>query len=255
MAENEQENDEYQFDEFNSIENESMEDVSDEFSGGGGGPGEGEPEGKKNILRNVLIVFGALVVLFIVYRIIASFFGGTTTEVKPAIPPVSQMAPQPVQPIRTIVKETDTELKQKVDTIEQNDRYIQSDLTSLKNQVNTVGSDVANLNTQISKLSQSVTELTELVNKQSMVISDLVVRTKKKPVKRKVVRVPVRVINYDVQAVIPGRAWLIASNGSTLTVRVGTKVPGYGVVKLIDSIQGRVITSSGRIIRFSQKDS
>ena len=62
-------------------------------------------------------------------------------------------------------------------------------------------------------------------------------------------------MNYYVQAVIPGRAWLIATNGSTLTVRQGSSVRGYGVVQSIDAVQGRVNTSSGRVIRFSQDDS
>ena len=57
------------------------------------------------------------------------------------------------------------------------------------------------------------------------------------------------------QAVIPGRAWLIANNGSTITVREGTPIPGYGIAKIIDPIKGRVMTSSGKEIRFSQDDS
>jgi intracellular multiplication protein IcmG len=60
---------------------------------------------------------------------------------------------------------------------------------------------------------------------------------------------------YNIQAVIPGRAWLIATNGATLTVSQGTAIPGYGIVKLIDPVQGKVTTSSGQIIRFSQEDS
>ena len=60
---------------------------------------------------------------------------------------------------------------------------------------------------------------------------------------------------YHIQAVIPGRAWLIATNGATLTVREGTAVAGYGMVRLIDPSQGRVTTSSGQVIRFSQEDS
>ncbi|HAF87135.1 MAG TPA: type IV secretion protein IcmG, partial [Legionellales bacterium] len=61
--------------------------------------------------------------------------------------------------------------------------------------------------------------------------------------------------SYYIKAVIPGRAWLIAANGSTLTVSEGTNIKGYGMVKLIDSTQGRILTSSGRVIRFSQQDS
>ena len=62
-------------------------------------------------------------------------------------------------------------------------------------------------------------------------------------------------IHYYIQAVIPGRAWIIATNGSTLTVREGTNIAGYGIVRLIDPLDGRIVTSSGQIIRFSQEDS
>lgn len=52
---------------------------------------------------------------------------------------------------------------------------------------------------------------------------------------------------YFVDAVIPGRAWLKAIDGSTITVALGQKVPGYGVVTLIDPYSGVVKTSTGII--------
>ena len=63
------------------------------------------------------------------------------------------------------------------------------------------------------------------------------------------------VLRYAVKAVIPGRAWLLASNGSTLTVRRGTPIQGYGVVTGIDAVRGYVFTSYRKLIRFSQEDS
>ena len=60
---------------------------------------------------------------------------------------------------------------------------------------------------------------------------------------------------YYIQAVIPGRAWLIATNGSTLTVREGSTIPGYGIVRKIDPNLGKVFMSTGKVIRFSQLDS
>jgi intracellular multiplication protein IcmG len=58
---------------------------------------------------------------------------------------------------------------------------------------------------------------------------------------------------YEVIGVIHGRAWLKASRGSTLTVRSGDKISGYGSVKMIEPEQGVVIMSSGEVIKF--KDS
>ena len=62
-------------------------------------------------------------------------------------------------------------------------------------------------------------------------------------------------IQCALQAIIAGRAWLVCSNGETLTVRQGTQVYNYGEVRYIDAISGQVLTSSGQTITFSQEDS
>jgi intracellular multiplication protein IcmG len=109
---------------------------------------------------------------------------------------------------------------------------------------------------KMAELNQVITQLNAKLETQSQVIERLTVRTAPKPPKPRVLNGFLNQrLKYYVQAVIPGRAWLIATNGATLTVREGTLISGYGVVKLIDPTQGRVLTSSGRIIRFSQSDS
>lgn len=172
------------------------------------------------------------------------------------------MPPEPVQPQPIVqqqppaVQENDTALQQKVASIEASQQTVQSEVSSMSQQVGNVNNNVNALNAQITKLNQMITDLNTQVVKQSEVINVLMERTKPKPVKRVVrVRTVAPQIIYYINAVIPGRAWLIGTNGSTLTVREGTKIAGYGTVKLIDSMQGRVLTSSGRVIRFSQEDS
>ena len=64
---------------------------------------------------------------------------------------------------------------------------------------------------------------------------------------------PISFVTYYVQAIIPGRAWLINANGETLTVLVGSKIPGYGTVTKIHAQEGRVFTSSGKILKFNQE--
>lgn len=59
-----------------------------------------------------------------------------------------------------------------------------------------------------------------------------------------------RTPRYRVDAVIPGRAWLKAENGSTITVSKGDQVRGYGYVTLIDAEEGLVVTSSGIVFRY-----
>jgi intracellular multiplication protein IcmG len=106
----------------------------------------------------------------------------------------------------------------------------------------------------VSELNRMIAALSDKLDSQAKTIESLAA----KPVVRKTHPIVGRnkpLVQYNIQAVIPGRAWIVATNGTTLTVREGSKVPGYGLVKLIDPNQGRVITSSGRVIRFSQEDS
>lgn len=55
---------------------------------------------------------------------------------------------------------------------------------------------------------------------------------------------------YEVQAIVPGRAWLLTKEGNTLTVAVGDSLPGDGIVVGIDVLSGVVTTSSGKILTY-----
>lgn len=266
MAHNDQ-NDEYKFDEYDSYEGESMD--HNEFGSSDSPSGEQPPKPpRKDVRRNALIAVGAIAFLMIMYKLLGGLFSGKSNNVrKNNIPtaPVTQIAPTPVsqQPPQVITPQPvqpvqDTALKQQVESIGASQQNLQSQVSSLSEQLNSVNNNVNNLAAQVNQLNQTVTNLTNQLSRQSEVINMLIERTKPKPVKH--VRRP-RYLNnsqpniYYINAVIPGRAWLIGTNGSTLTVREGTKISGYGVVRLIDSMQGRVLTSSGRVIRFSQDDS
>jgi intracellular multiplication protein IcmG len=54
--------------------------------------------------------------------------------------------------------------------------------------------------------------------------------------------------SYSVQAIIPGRAWLKAENGETLTVTEGDVVKGLGRVTKIDPYDGLVVINTGNKI-------
>ena len=280
MADNDQ-NDEYKFAELDSLENEPLE--TSEFDTKGSTPARpGGVEPGKNIKRNALITVGIIVFIMLMYKFIGGMFSKTTPttpqeNLNPApvaeITPSPQPQPQPqvtqteippepvqpkpvVQPQPQVTQENNSELQQKVASIEASQQTVQSEVSSMSQQVGNVNNNVNALNAQITKLNQMITDLNNQVVKQSEVINVLMERTKPKPVKPVArVRTLTPQIIYYINAVIPGRAWLIGTNGSTLTVREGTKIAGYGTVRLIDSMQGRVLTSSGRVIRFSQEDS
>jgi intracellular multiplication protein IcmG len=59
-------------------------------------------------------------------------------------------------------------------------------------------------------------------------------------------------IAYNVQAIIPGRAWLKSDNGETVTVTEGDMIKGVGRVTKIDPYDGLVeINSGGKAVSLS----
>ncbi len=168
--------------------------------------------------------------------------------------PVKEAPPVLVHPL---LQDTTGVLGKRIATLEVSEDGLRSQLNAMGQQVTTMSGNIDNLNSQIANLNQAVNALTTQMAKQSEELNALIAararpKATRKPAMHRIIPKP---IAYYIQAVIPGRAWLIGSNGSTLTVREGTNIAGYGTVKLIDSIQGKIITSSGRTIRFSQEDS
>ena len=53
--------------------------------------------------------------------------------------------------------------------------------------------------------------------------------------------------NLTLRAVVPGRAWLVDSQGRTYTVAEGDAVGNFGKIIQIDANAGRVVTSSGYV--------
>lgn len=263
MADNDQYDDEYHFADLDMGNPET-----DETANSTETPMPMAGSNESNVKRNSLIVIAAVVVFLIFYKFTGSFFSNTkqaqndivaTPIIQPAPPPVVQqppavpvsiIAPQPVQ-----APNQDTQqINQKIANLELTQEGLRSQVTAVSNQLGGINTNMNELSDKMAKLSQMVADLAEKVDKQTSEISLLMERTRPKPVPRIVQVRPARPV-YFLQAVIPGRAWLISPNGSTLTVRVGTLLQGYGVVQSIDAIHGRVMTSSGQVIRFSQQDS
>jgi len=265
MAENDQNNDEYKFAELDSLDNESMHEAEPAYN-----TSRSTETGQKNVKRNALMVVGVIVLAMVIYKLSGIIFSGKdkAETSQASITPINQESTQqvqktitpPVTPTPVVVQPqpvstTDNDLKQKVNAIEQAQQSVRAEVNTVGQQVGTVNNNVNNLNTQIANLNQTIANLTTQLAKQSEEITILMARSQPKKIKIVRPKMLVRPLVYYIQAVIPGRAWLIGSNGSTITVREGTKVAGYGTVKLIDSLQGRILTSSGHIIRFSQEDS
>ena len=274
MADNDQNNDEYKFAELDSLDNDSM-------SGTEPSPkSSGQFSERKNVKRNALIAIGLVIFAMVAYKLISMIFSAksNTASTQTTITPIAQVTPQPiatstiipssttitttttsapvVQETQPIINTTETtNISQKVSAIELSQQSVKEEISSVGQQIGTVSNNINNLNAQIANLNQVIGNLSTQVTKQSEELSMLRARSQPKPVKKINHSIRVERVIYYIQAVIPGRAWLIGTNGSTLTVREGTRVAGYGIVKLIDSMQGRILTSSGQVIRFSQEDS
>lgn len=274
MADNDQDNDEYKFAELDSLDNEPMGDSDSNVKGTTSSEQKNYP-GQKDIKRNALIAVGLIILAMVMYKLIGyMYFSGTSEPVAPktSVPPITQVTPtqptpsqpatttvtpvpvQQIQQVQPVSSQVEQELATKVSSIELSQQSLRSEISAVSQQIGVINNNINNLNAQIANLNQVIGTLSNQLAKQSEVISVLMVRTQR-PKPKPVVRFVPQRITYYIQAVIPGRAWLIGSNGSTITVRDGTKIAGYGVVRLIDSIQGRVLTSSGQVIRFSQDDS
>jgi intracellular multiplication protein IcmG len=228
----------------------------------------------KNIKRNALIAIVVIIFLMIMYKLLGYLFFSKDTEVaqnsndvaavtsmptvQNTIQPqqpivVAPVIPQPVQPV--VSDNNYSNLTQKVAAIEVSQQNVRSEVSNVSQQVGSVNNNISNLNNEIANLNVVIKGLSTQLAKQTEEINILMARTQPKPVLKQIIKTTTPPLIYYIQAVIPGRAWLIGTNGSTLTVREGTRVAGYGVVKLIDPLQGRVVTSSGQVIRFSQEDS
>lgn len=232
----------------------------------------------------VLIAVASLIGIFLLYRFLGSYFSG------PAVPSKAQVkAPTPIQaPIKTTEPEVKTssieppptssapkesapvapvvvsatpspeipQIKQKLDDMELTQQNLKTDVTTIKAQLEGLNTSISALTTKMADLSQAIATLSTAVEQQSVRTTACAPpKVAHKKTRKMPVRFVVPPLAYNIQAVIPGRAWLIASNGSTLTVREGSEISGYGIVRLIDAVQGRVTMSSGRVIRFSQQDS
>jgi intracellular multiplication protein IcmG len=124
------------------------------------------------------------------------------------------------------------------------------------------------LNTRLNSLEQSQQNLIRAFNQLSSKVGSMTTQMKQgvgqarahaaptltREVPKAMLAKPiVKRTSYFVEAVVPGRAWLQTSNGRTVTVTIGERLNGYGLVTLIDPYTGNVKTSSGAMIRYGMQ--
>lgn len=162
--------------------------------------------------------------------------------------PASISAPvtsaQPVMPSHSAETVTESAVTNRLSALEQQNSAAQAALDKLTAQMTEMQNSLVGLDSKVAVISDA---LQKLVQQQQAVKQ----AQEQKKQAAKAIPKPI----FYVRAMIPGRAWLITQDGSTITVSVGDTIPGYGVVDAIDSNQGTVTMSSGAIIGYSPNDS
>jgi hypothetical protein len=108
---------------------------------------------------------------------------------------------------------------------------------TLQNQVQTLNSRVSVMESQLSQLVQALTQRVQENSTAGAPDTNQVMPAQPRVFEGKV--------SYNVQAIIPGRAWLKAENGETLTVAEGDVIKGVGRVTKIDPYDGLVEINTG----------
>lgn len=192
--------------------------------------------------KRTITIVGAVVVVAIVFSIMRATH--KPAEVAPAAP-----APTPVP---TVVQQpvVDPQLVGQLTNLKQDTMNNSSAVRELQGQVQQLTNALNQARVQQQQANQNVLVLAGQVQQ---LIGQVKVLAQPKPVKiEKAVpkAAPVPVITYQLRAVVPGRAWIVASDGQSQSVAVGDHVEQYGAVQSIDADAGVVITTSGKTIKF-----
>lgn len=204
----------------------------------------------KKVLLNkrFLTICGLIVAVFIVYGYISLTRPGQKEEIA-VTEPVTESKPVTVNvsPVQPAVSDETVMLNQ-----------VQGQMTTLAAQAQQNQQQIQQLQANLQQLQGSVTAMSQQVTNLADSIAVLAKQPEltPPPAARVSVSKPVhrpKLPVYYIRAVVPGRAWVESTAGNMFTVKVGDKIPGYGVVQVINSRRGAVGMSSGVVIRF--KDS
>lgn len=174
---------------------------------------------------------------------------------------IMQPAATPQQPVEPAVS---TEVRNALQTISEEMTENVNNIRQLEGTISNIASTLEHLNRTISAMDNRMLALTETVDslsqdltnvKRVMVEQDLDLTLPGNNMKvnnsgkRQMQSISSSQPNYNIHAIIPGRAWLKSTNGQIITVTEGDKLGDYGTVAVIDAANGLVRTSSGIIIR------
>lgn len=126
-------------------------------------------------------------------------------------------------------------------------------ITDFSAQTKTLQDQVVALNTRVASMEKEINQLVQTLTRQSPAASSRSIRSQSSAAPAPApAPAPEMHIPYNVQAIIPGRAWLRSDNGETVTVAEGDVIKDLGRVTKIDPYDGIVeINTGSRMISLS----
>lgn len=262
MADNEPTTDEYHFADLDELSPEEVNHDSESSSDINAFDRSSSYE-PNHMKRNVIFVVILFILFMLAYKFGSAYFS-KPSAMQPIVPVVNTPTPalpaesalQPEQaPAPLTPPDNTAQLDQTLSSLEQRQQTMSANIDAVNDHLGTLGEQVTQLGSKLAELNSVISTLNDKLAQQSHQIELLTIKPRPVVLPSSSRRSRADHTRYHLQAIIPGRAWLIGSNGVTVTVREGTLLPGYGAVRLIDAEQGRVLMSTGKIIRFSQSDS
>jgi len=244
-----------------------------------------KPQSKVSRKRIIISIIVLIVVVFIIYKLFSWMFGSKKKTTPPMEAPAISAQPIAIKekvqtssvladqsafktPKTPVMEQSGTVQLQKdfdamvSNTKQVNQRLLQAGqhsqqvLVDLQNKQEVNQAQLTTLTNRMNSLEEHLGDIQDSIQGiaaqiKANQVSQLLLDTYKAKLQDKQNRAIRRKKQYFVEAVIPGRAWLQAADGTDITVAVGDTIAGYGKVIMINPYNGVVRTDSGETIHYA----
>ena len=217
-------------------------------------PSEEPGDTSAQMKKKVMMAAGGAIVLIVLYNFIFGSFGSKDDQDKDTFQQPKQISSSLPKPISQPKMAAKPKPIPKAEPMPRPVAEPSAPAPETMEQFNRMNTALQSIEYTLRELD---TRLVDLQNKQDKLQKEISAKKqppKPKPAKKakKARKMPPIDSIYKVLGTIHGRAWLKKAKGSTLTVKPGDNLPGYGSVKLIEPEQGVVIMSTGDVIKFDE---
>jgi intracellular multiplication protein IcmG len=192
--------------------------------------------------KRTIIIVGVVVVVAVTFATMRALHSPADTIAPPALAPVTAPAAPMMQPV------IDPQVTDQLNGLRQESINNNVAVRQLQGQVVQLTNSLSQSRAAQQQLNQS---LMVLVGQVQQLTAEVKTLAHPKPAAAPAAPKKLEpVITYQLRAVVPGRAWIVDSDGESHSVAVGDTVRQYGNVQSIDADTGVVITTSGKTIKF-----